>query len=82
DLGLFRDMVERYERERNVPAVEIAAALAKLVQGDNPLLLTPPPAVPRYAREERDSPREHRGQATRKFVERDNASNSGAHRQE
>ncbi|ALN92086.1 MULTISPECIES: DEAD/DEAH box helicase [Lysobacter] len=82
DLGLFRDMVERYERERNVPAVEIAAALAKLVQGDNPLLLTPPPAVPRYAREERDNPREHRGQATRKFVERDNASNSGAHRQE
>lgn len=42
DLSLFRDMVERYEREKNVPAVEIAAALAKLVQGDNPLLLTPP----------------------------------------
>jgi ATP-dependent RNA helicase DeaD len=31
--------VERYEREQNVPAVEIAAALAKLVQGDMPLLL-------------------------------------------
>ncbi len=82
ELGLFRDLVERYEREKNVPAVEIAAALAKLVQGDNPLLLTPPPAVPKYAREERDGPREHRGQATRKFIERDNASNSGAHRRE
>ncbi|ATE71521.1 DEAD/DEAH box helicase [Lysobacter capsici] len=82
DLSLFRDMVERYEREKNVPAVEIAAALAKLVQGDNPLLLTPPPAPPKYAREERDGPREHRGQATRKFNERDNASNSGAHRQD
>ncbi|MEH6421762.1 DEAD/DEAH box helicase [Pseudomonas sp. CGJS7] len=82
ELGLFRDMVERYEREKNVPAVEIAAALAKLVQGDNPLLLTPPPALPKYAREERDGPREHRGQATRKFNERDNASNSGAHRRE
>src|SRR5687768_11551837 len=39
DLGLFREMVERYEREKNVPAVEIAAALAKVVQGDSPLLL-------------------------------------------
>ena len=82
ELGLFRDMIERYERERNVPAVEIAAALAKLVQGDNPLLLSPPAAQPKYAREERDGPREHRGQATRKFNERDNASNSGAHRQD
>nr|WP_051885039.1 DEAD/DEAH box helicase [Lysobacter antibioticus] len=81
DLGLFREMVERYEREKNVPAVEIAAALAKVVQGDSPLLLSPPPAA-RYEREERDGPREHRGAATRKFVERDNASNSGAHRKE
>ncbi|MFC3551727.1 DEAD/DEAH box helicase [Lysobacter cavernae] len=39
ELGQFRDLVERYEREQNVPAVEIAAALAKLVQGDMPLLL-------------------------------------------
>ncbi|KQY52358.1 DEAD/DEAH box helicase [Lysobacter sp. Root494] len=38
-LAMFRDLVERYEREQNVPAVEIAAALAKLVQGDMPLLL-------------------------------------------
>ncbi|MEI2455747.1 MULTISPECIES: DEAD/DEAH box helicase [Lysobacter] len=80
ELGLFRDLVERYEREKNVPAVEIAAALAKLVQGENPLLLAPPAAQPRYA--ERDGPREHRGQATRKFIERDNASNSGAHRRD
>ncbi|MBX9403629.1 DEAD/DEAH box helicase [Lysobacter sp. BMK333-48F3] len=80
ELGLFRDLVERYEREKNVPAVEIAAALAKLVQGENPLLLAPPAAQPRYA--EREGPREHRGQATRKFIERDNASNSGAHRRD
>ena len=39
DLAMFRDLVERYEREQNVPAVEIAAALARLVQGDMPLLL-------------------------------------------
>jgi ATP-dependent RNA helicase DeaD len=39
DIGTYRDLVERYERQQNVPAVEIAAALAKLVQGDTPLLL-------------------------------------------
>ncbi len=43
DLALFRDLVERYEREHNVPAVEIAAALAKLAQGGQPLLLSAPP---------------------------------------
>jgi ATP-dependent RNA helicase DeaD len=45
DLSVFRDLVERYEREKNVPAVEIAAALAQLVQGKAPLLL-PKPATP------------------------------------
>ncbi len=38
-LAMFRDLIEEYEREQNVPAVEIAAALAKLVRGDMPLLL-------------------------------------------
>ncbi len=42
DLSVFRDLVERYEREKNVPAVEIAAALARLVQGKTPLLLPRP----------------------------------------
>ena len=41
DIGLYRELVERYEREQNVPAIEVAAALAKLVQGDTPLLLAP-----------------------------------------
>src|SRR5690606_25180333 len=66
DLGQFRELIERYEREHNVPAVEIAAALANLVQGDNPLLLSPPP--PAAMRYQRDSgPRDvgHRGQAPR-----------------
>ncbi|RNF83140.1 DEAD/DEAH box helicase [Montanilutibacter psychrotolerans] len=69
DLQLFREMIERYEREKNVPAIEIAAALARLVQGDHPLLLTASAARPAF--NERDTgPREHRGAATRKFVER------------
>ena len=41
DLGLYRELVERYLSEHNVPAVEVAAALAKLQQGDQPLLLEP-----------------------------------------
>jgi ATP-dependent RNA helicase DeaD len=68
DLSVFRGLVERYEREHNVPAIEIAAALAQLVQGKNPLLMAPPP---RMAEPERTGPREHRGAATRKFIERD-----------
>lgn len=39
ELGPFRDLIERYERERGVPAVEIAAALAKLLRGRQPLFL-------------------------------------------
>jgi ATP-dependent RNA helicase DeaD len=42
DLGPFRQLIESYEQERNVPAIEIAAALARLVQGNEPLLLKPP----------------------------------------
>ena len=36
---IFRSLIEEYEREHNVPAVEIAAALASLLQGGSPLLL-------------------------------------------
>lgn len=39
DLEFFANLVEQYEQEHDVPALEIAAALAKLVQGDEPLLL-------------------------------------------
>src|SRR5690349_8568952 len=42
DLGVFRQLIEQYEQEQNVPAIEIAAALAKLVQGDAPFLLRAP----------------------------------------
>jgi ATP-dependent RNA helicase DeaD len=42
DLTLFRKLVEDYEQALNVPAIEIAAALAKMARGDVPLLLEPP----------------------------------------
>jgi ATP-dependent RNA helicase DeaD len=59
DLAFYRGLVERYENENNVPAVEIAAALARLLQGDVPLLLTPPAREAREHREVRE-PRESR----------------------
>jgi len=39
DLGQFHQLIEQYQQEHNVPALEIAAALAHLLQGDSPLLL-------------------------------------------
>jgi len=44
DLTRFRGLIERYERDHNVPAVEIAAALASLVQGKSPLFIDAPKA--------------------------------------
>ncbi|MCX2733737.1 DEAD/DEAH box helicase [Saccharopolyspora sp. NFXS83] len=42
-LELFHNLVQEYERTHDVPAAEIAAALAAMVQGDRPLLLEPEP---------------------------------------
>ncbi len=39
ELEQFQSLIEDFEREQNIPAVEIAAALAKMARGDVPLLL-------------------------------------------
>ena len=39
EMGFFYQLIEQYQQEHNVPALEIAAALAHLLQGDTPLLL-------------------------------------------
>ena len=39
DLGVFHKMVSEYQKEQDTPSLEISAALAYLVQGDQPLLL-------------------------------------------
>ncbi len=59
-LEPYRDLVARYAGERGLPESEVAAALAKLMQGDTPLFLEandPPPRAPRFEREARE-PRE------------------------
>ena len=39
DLDLFKDLLQRYQRERDVDMLDIAAALAQQVQGSAPFLL-------------------------------------------
>ena len=45
DLKLFSRLIEEYQRESDQPVIEIAAALAQLLQGNSPFLLQkkPPP---------------------------------------
>ena len=40
ELGLFYQIIESYQQEHNVPALEIAAALAQQIQGDEPFLIS------------------------------------------
>jgi ATP-dependent RNA helicase DeaD len=41
ELGFMQGLVEQYRQEHDVPAVEIAAALAKMTIGDKQMLLSP-----------------------------------------
>ncbi len=48
DLGFIQELVQAYQTEHDVPAIEVAAALAKMSIGDKPMLLSqdrgrPPP---------------------------------------
>ena len=42
ELSFFSQLIEQYQQEHDVPAVDIAAALAKLSQGETPLLFKEP----------------------------------------
>ncbi|MFI3188545.1 ATP-dependent RNA helicase [Crenothrix sp. D3] len=57
ELSFFSQLIEQYQQEHNVSALEIASALAKLAQGETPLLMQPPKKV-KESRE--DSPRRDR----------------------
>ncbi len=43
ELEFYQNLLEQYQLEHNIPAIEIAAALAKLLQGGRSLLLKPKP---------------------------------------
>ncbi|MBL6986556.1 MAG: DEAD/DEAH box helicase [Methylobacter sp.] len=51
ELSFFSQLIEQFQQEHNVSALEIAAALAKLVQGDTPLLMQ---NLPKRAKDSRD----------------------------
>jgi ATP-dependent RNA helicase DeaD len=56
-VGFYRDLIAEYEQEHDVPATDIAAALAVLTQDERPLLMEPEPepAPVREARPRRAS---------------------------
>jgi len=58
ELGLFSQLIEQYQQEHNVPAEEVAAALAQLLQGDTPFLLQNKPQRKADKKHERSSRKE------------------------
>jgi ATP-dependent RNA helicase DeaD len=61
DSGLFAQLIDQYHQEHKVPVLEIASALARLVQGDTPLLFDARPARDSGANwNKEDKPREKR----------------------
>ncbi len=53
ELSFFSQLIEQYQQEHNVSALEIASALAKLVQGETPLLMQNLPKKAREPKEDR-----------------------------
>jgi len=52
-VGFFRDVVAHYVKEYDVPEIDVAAALATVMHGEQPLLLEEQPEPPRRQRPER-----------------------------
>jgi ATP-dependent RNA helicase DeaD len=56
ELSFMQNLVEQYQQEHDVPALEIASALAQLAIGDSPLLLkNEKERAPRREEQKRDS---------------------------
>jgi len=60
ELDFMQSLLEQYQQEHDVPALEIAAALARISIGDQPLLLPADRAVPAGSRRE-PAPRKEGG---------------------
>ncbi len=62
DLALYQKVVEDYSLENNIPAIEIAAALARMAQGKEPLLVKPMPESSKQTRgKDRDKRQDTKG---------------------
>ncbi|WP_035932631.1 DEAD/DEAH box helicase [Knoellia aerolata] len=59
ELDEYRDVIAHYVREHDVPEADVAAALAIVLQGDEPMLLEPEPVrPPRRDRDDRGPSRD------------------------
>ena len=76
ELNFMESLIEQYQQEHDVPALEIAAALAQISIGDKPLLLKPEKRKPAHReteartkpgrRKERGEPRQRKTQGRSK----------------
>jgi len=79
ELGFFYQLLEQYRQEHNVPALEIASALAKIVQGDDDLILPDRPEPKYKERDRHESGRRGERDSKRKgFRERDSSNRDQA----
>ncbi len=62
ELGFYTQLIEQYQHEHDIPAMEIAAALAHLVQGETPLLLKNPPKRAPRSDNKSTANKPHRGE--------------------
>nr|WP_238148056.1 DEAD/DEAH box helicase [Rothia halotolerans] len=66
DLSMFKGLVEEYQTEHNVPAEDIAAAIAVIAQAGRSFLVEELPEKPKRAREDRgERGRDDRGRGER-----------------
>lgn len=80
-LEFYASILEKYTLEHNIPAIEVAAALAKMVQGDEPLLLSNAPVAQKSNRNDRDrSDRKDRDRGSRR--DREDRGEGRGHRRE
>ena len=63
ETKFFHELIGQIETEQNIPAIEIAAGLAKMMQGDEPFFLDDKPQRP--MRESRDDSRDRGGRGER-----------------
>lgn len=66
ELAFMQSLVEQYQQEHNVPAIEIAAALAKMTLSDQPFLLQPDP--PRGRQRDVDSRPQREGRPAKRHA--------------
>ena len=69
ELGFYTQLIEQYQHEHNIPAIEIAAALAHLLQGSTPLLLKNKPKKQHSEKEQPENKKHERKHKPKKTTD-------------